>query len=297
MTLRGKTILMTGATGLVGIPTVDALRTAGASVIVLSRRPPKQTEGVIHIPYDLANPPDTTVPEFDAIVYAAASIPTGGLQKESQMQAFDNTLVPFVRFLDRVGDRAKHIVFTSTIDIYGRPNKAEFDESSAADPQTPYALAKLMSEHYLSYFATTHHIDTTILRFSQVYGHNEPKVRVIPYLLDALMHDQPFQLWGNDENKRRFLYAKDAADSIVKALEGPPGTYQIAGDDTISIRALIKLMEEISGKTMTIKHNQADAPQADLLPSNMHAKTMLHWNPRHSMQQGMSEVITSYEQC
>ncbi len=295
MTLRGKTILMTGATGLVGTPTVDALRAAGASVTVLSRRPPKQADGVTHIPYDLAHPPEIDIPAYDAIVYAAASIPTGGLQKESQMQAFDNTLVPFVRFLDRFGEKAQKIVFTSTIDIYGRPTEAEFDESHPTDPQTPYALAKRMSEEYLRYFAAKHEIDTTILRFSQVYGHNEPKVRVIPYLLDALMHDKPFQLWGSDQNKRRFLYADDAADSITKALEGTPGTYQIAGDDTISIRALITLMEEISGKTLTIEHKQADAAQADLLPSNTHAQKVLNWHPAHTMHEGMSEVITSYE--
>lgn len=295
MTLRGKTILMTGATGLVGIPTVAALRSAGASVIILSRRAPTLSDGVTHIPYDLADPPTIEIPTYDAIVYAAASIPTGGLHKESQIQAFENTLVPFVRFLDRFGERAKQIVFTSTIDIYGRPSEAEFDESHKSDPQTPYALAKLMSEEYLQYFATEHGIDTTILRFSQVYGHNEPKVRVIPYLLDALLHKKPFQLWGNDQNERRFLFATDAADSIIRALEGPAGTYQIAGDDTISIRALIELMQEVSGKILTIEHKQADAPQANLLPSNASAKKKLRWNPMHTMRQGITEIITSYE--
>ena len=136
----------------------------------------------------------------------------------------------------------------------------------------------------------------TILRFSQVYGENEPFVRVIPFIVDAAMNNKTFTMWGNPQNKRKFLYAEDAALSVLAGLTyDKDGIFQIAGPEEVTIAQVVQTVEEVTGKKMIIEHKNADSNMVHLTPSTDKAKKELGFEAKMTIKEGLTKVIQSYE--
>lgn len=298
MELKNKKILITGGTGLVGTPLVELLLKAGAHVHCFTRKQRvAEHPNLNYIQYDLrdlrqdAKRPAIT--PVDYIVYIAANIPQLHEKKETIFTAKENTFDPFLSFLEHYGQLAPRIVFTSTIDIYGYPEQLNFAEDTPVDLPTPYALAKYSCEEYLRYYAKTEQKKSVVLRFSQVYGPNEPFVRVIPFIIDAALHNKPFTMWGNPLNRRRFLYARDAARAVLSALAyNMDGTFHIAGKEEIAIEDVVKTVEKITGNRIDITYKNSENPQIHIIPSTKKAETELGFVPETSFFDGMKQILT-----
>ncbi len=295
MDLTGKHILLTGGTGLIGRYATELLLKAGARVTSFTRQE-RQSDNpnLTYVTCDLRhlkeNAPE--VGDIDMIVYIAASIPQLHEKKETVFDAKENTLDPFLHFLKAYGDKAQKIIFTGTIDIYGFPNTDQFDESTPVDPPTPYALAKHACEEYLKFYAKVSNKQHVILRYSQVYGPNEPFVRVIPFIVDAAVNHKQFTMFGNPGNRRKFLYAEDAARAILTAADyDKSDVFQIAGSEEIAIADIVKTVEKITGQTMEVAHKNEDAPAVHLIPSTAKAEALLKFTPETSFEAGIRTVL------
>ena len=234
--------------------------------------------------------------DIDYLIYIAANIPQLHEKKETLLDAKENTLDPFLYVMEYYAHNVKKIVYTSTIDIYGYPGIEQFDENTRIDPPTPYAIAKYAGEEYLKMYAKMNKSSYTILRFSQVYGEKEPFVRVIPFVIDAAMNNKPFTMWGNPQNKRKFLYAEDAAKAVIAGLEYEKnGIFQIAGSEEITIAQIVETVEEVTCKRMIVEHKNADSPMVHLTPSTSLAEKELKFNAETLFKEGIAKVISSYE--
>src|SRR3989338_9028036 len=140
--LKRKTVLVTGGTGLVGRFTVPILLSEGAKVYCISRKKNLRTTGNLsYIEADLRQVKQLTgqiykiiTGPIDAIIYLAASIPSLTGKKETISEAKSNTLDPLTDFLDCFLKTDSRIVYTSTADVYGNPEKTEFGEDLAPAP-------------------------------------------------------------------------------------------------------------------------------------------------------------------
>jgi UDP-glucose 4-epimerase len=304
MSIKNKRILLTGGTGLVGKHVTRLLTDAGAEVVSFTRK--HVTSDNPHVTYitcdlrdlkrlhDEGNLPPLR--DIDYLVYIAANIPQLHEKKETLLDAKENTLDPFLYVMEYYARNVKKIVYTSTIDIYGYPGIEQFDENTRIDPPTPYAIAKYAGEEYLKMYAKMNKSSYTILRFSQVYGENEPFVRVIPFVIDAALHNKSFTMWGNPQNKRKFLYAEDAAKAVIAGLEYEKnGIFQIAGSEEITIAQIVEIVEEVTGKKMIVEHKNADSPMVHLTPSTSLAEKELKFNAKTLFKDGIAKVISSYE--
>ncbi len=304
MTLKDKHILVTGGTGLVGKHVVKLLLDEGARVTCFTRKEiTSDNPNLTYVTCDLkdlkqlkSKDKEPKLDTIDYLVYVAACIPQAHEKKETVLDAKENTLDPFLYVMELYGQNVSKIVFTSTIDIYGYPDKEQFDETTGINPPSPYALAKVASEEYLKYYAKMNKTSFTILRFSQVYGENEPFVRVIPFVIDAAIHNKPFNMWGNPQNKRKFLYAADAAASVIAGLKyDKNGIFQIAGPEEITIHQIVETVEQVTSRKMIVEHKNADSPMVHLTPSTDLAKKELKFEAKTLFKDGISKVIDSYE--
>lgn len=304
MKLKNKKVLVTGGTGLIGIPLVDFLLSMGAEVFCLTRKHiVSKNKKLKYIECDLKQLSKTKADEIkeiigniDYTIYLAASIKLFSQEKETMIEAKENNLDPFLNFLNLLGDLGKKIVFTSTADIYGQPKSTDFSESASENPLTTYAIAKLACEKYLQFYSQLNNKSYVILRLSQVYGPNEPLVRVIPFIINAALKNSPFIFFGNANNRRRFLFVLDVAQAIVKSIfyKGS-GIFNIAGEEQTSIMQAIKVVEKISAKKIKIERKNCDDKQRDILPSYLKAEKLLGFKPEFSFEEGIREVLKNHE--
>lgn len=297
MTLEGKKILVTGGTGLIGSPTVKLLLSKGASVTCLTRVKRRSYHkkltfvqhdlNTTHVPRSIAHK------SFDIGVYLAASIPPLDEPKESLDQAVNNTFKPLTVFLKQFGSQFKCIVFSSSIDVYGYPKSMNYHENTKLNPQTPYALAKHLSELYLEYFTQMNNIRLSVLRFAQVYGPNEQLVRVIPHILNAAKHGKPFKLYGNIRNRRKFLFSEDAAAAICRAAETDVGgVFHIAGSEVVTVGDILSIVERCTGKELQVEYARVKSPISHNVPSTRKAKRLLQFTPNATIYEGLKKTIT-----
>lgn len=300
--LKNKKILVTGGTGFVGRQTVADLTAAGAETVVLTRRALPASGQTRFVTCDLktatAEDYQKILAEygpFDAVLYMAANIPVIGQKKENWAEALDSTLVPLVRFAQSVTGQVKKFVYISSIDVVGVPDRAGYDESCPTPPFTPYGAAKLAGELYLKSLCALSKTAFTALRFAQVYGPREPLLRVIPILLNALETGQEFKLYGTGEEKRRFLYVKDASAAVQAALASEAtGIFNIAGKGEATLLSVIAAAEQISGKKLRISRVDTAAATFDNVPDTQKAARVLGFEPRYSLEEGLKEIIHAH---
>jgi UDP-glucose 4-epimerase len=220
-----KKILIAGGTGFIGQKAAKTLANAGNICYILTRQDKKNTQNIYHIKNDLNTFDEkyfikmqNKYGNFDAAIYMAANILTVNQKKETYIDAVYSTLMPTINFSQVIAPYIKQIVFTSSIDVVGIPKKYLYSENTDKQPITPYAASKLAGEVYLKSIAEQYCQNLTILRFSQVYGYDEPIVRIIPILLNAIQRNTIFNLYGEGKEKRRFLYLDDAVEAVSLAI-------------------------------------------------------------------------------
>lgn len=301
--LKNKKVLVTGGTGFVGRVFVSQLIEQGATVVCLTRQTRPAEQGVLYITCDFtdastfdADQLRSTIGSVDYIVYLSASIPSVAAGKESMRAAKEHNLDPLVFFLETCGECAPTLVFASTVDIYGIPQHESFDESMNIHPESTYAVAKYCGEKYFIYYCETQQKQYTILRFSQIFGPNEPLVRVIPIMLDALIHNKPFVLSGGGQEKRKFLYVADAGRALYAALQAPHNKiYNIAGSEIVSIADVLEMAERIVGKKIQLTATPAARNPVHIIPSCDLATRELGFVSNTSFEEGLRATIASYE--
>lgn len=292
----GKRILVAGGTGFIGKRCVQFLSELGCKISVITRRKYENVENIRYFTADLfdinALRRLETDGDYDYAIYLAANIPLAGEKKETYLEAKCTTLDPLLNFCDLFLSKVKTIIYASSIDVLGDCDKVEYTEQEFINNPTPYGLAKYCGEFYIKIMSEKLGINYKILRFSQVYGPNEPIVRIIPILKKALLENTVFNLYTDGKEKRRFLYVDDAVQSILRCmLSDTCGVYNIAGNDIVSMIDLISKMEKVFDKKL--HYNILNKIKGkDNVPSIEMAKKELLYSPNFSVEMGLENIKT-----
>jgi nucleoside-diphosphate-sugar epimerase len=296
--LNGRKIIVAGGTGFIGKNVVSQLTAHGALCTVITRQNLQDKGSIRYINCDLNDLEQETYcrkfgsEEYDLAIYMAANIPARDMKKESYLDAKKSTLDPFLHFCNMFLPMVKRLIYISSVDALGNINKKNYDENQQPDMPTPYGLAKFCGELYAEQMCRMNHINCIILRFAQVYGGNEPFVRIIPILIDAAKNNKVFTLYTTGEEKRKFLYIKDAVLSVICACinDKATGTFNIAGDGENSINELIDIVNRIYNRPINlIRLNTAIG--LDNIPDITKAKTILGYQPHYYLENGIKEIF------
>ncbi len=129
----------------------------------------------------------------------------------------------------------QHLIFASTSSIYGGNVKMPFVETDPADhPLTIYAATKKAGEAMAHNYAHLWKIPTTTVRFFTVYGPwGRPDMALFRFT-EAILNDEPIDVYGNGEMSRDFTYIDDLVEALVRLVacvpSNPPSRTEAPGD-------------------------------------------------------------------
>lgn len=145
------------------------------------------------------------------------------------------------------------IVYGSTRQIYGRPERLPVDESHPIRPVDVNGIDKHAGEEFHRLYHDLHGMRCCSLRLTNTYG---PRMRIadarqtfVGIWLRSIIEQRPFELWGGDQ-LRDFTYVDDAVEAFLRAAvsETTAGTaFNVGGDDTVSLRRLAELLVAANG--------------------------------------------------
>lgn len=298
-------ILVTGGAGFIGSTLVDRLLADSHQVTVL--------DNLVSGKQDYVNPQanfwqidildDSLVArfkeeKFDLVYHLAAQI---DVRKSVADPVFDNKInvVGGLNLLEACRQSGvKKIIFSSTGGaIYGETDELPTSEYAPAYPLSPYGINKLAFEKYLNYYYQVFSLNYTILRFANVYGPRQYKggeAGVIAIFTEAAAHDKVCYLYGDGLQSRDFVYVDDVVEAMVKAsLIDCRGEVNISTGQEISLLEMIKVIEDVSGKKLKLKKEEARAgEQRRSVLLNRRALETLNWQPQVNFREG---VRRSYE--
>ena len=183
-------------------------------------------------------------------------------------------------------------VFASTSSVYGQTNKVPFVETdSCALPLSPYAASKRAAELLAHVYHNLNSLNTTILRFFNIYG---PRGRpdMLPFLLMQVCLDSSrlLDVYDNGKMQRDWTYIDDAIDALVAALKQPFG-YEIINvgyGSPVSVSQMISIARNISNKGIRVRYANASRAEPSItFCDNSKARNLLGFNPKINVNEGL----------
>lgn len=143
----------------------------------------------------------------------------------------------------------------STDEVYGSLGETGFfTEDTPLQPHSPYSASKTSADLVVMAYRDTYHMPVSITRCSNNYGPYHFPEKLIPLMINNVLHGKKLPVYGEGTNVRDWLYVEDhckAIDLVVR--KGKDGSiYNVGGHNerrnidivkTI-IRTIRRLMEE-----------------------------------------------------
>lgn len=299
MSVAGKRIAVTGATGFVGRYLVERLVGEGAQVLALSRRDVALGEGVECQTTDYSRSSlSTALRGVDAILHLAGRRMTHEDDQLDPGPFFD----PNVRATGALFDAGQEVgitrfVFASTIAVYGPSCPMPYQEDYATQPLNAYALSKRMAEVLLQQKSRGTDIGVACLRLAAIYGHGEKGTPALMRFVDQAARGEVLKLTGNRNYTIDQLYVRDAAHAFVKALavEGFE-VLNIGGGPAASVEKIACAVNDVfhpAGQVDT--SGAASSPAAATWMKIDRAQQKIDWRPDFSLTAGLMDFKASQE--
>ncbi len=193
----------------------------------------------------------------------------------------------------------RHFIFASSSSVYGINKKTPFSEDDPVDLQvSPYATAKRAAELYCKTYNNLYGTPITILRFFTVYGERQRPDMAIRKFAKLIMEGKPIPMFGDGSSIRDYTYINDCIDCISTVVEKPMDfeIINIGSGRTITLKQLIRVLKEISGRKIAIKkfaEQTGDVPvtYADISK----AERLLDYKPTVTIEEGVRRFFEWYK--
>lgn len=249
-----KKVLVTGANGFIGRHLITSLKARGCNITALvhDRKdiPPEWDDNVkVHVGNITDKASIECISNNIDVVFHLASYVHKIPKSEEEIRLVNRVNVDGTKnLLESLGLSLKHIIFFSSVSVYGADSGMNIDETVETNPITPYGITKLKAEAMIRDWGKDNGIKTTILRLPLVYG---PGNKGNIYTLIEGVDRGRFVMMGNGENKRSFAYvgnAVDAALSVVDHEETDGEVYIVTDGIDYTVKELYGVIAKGFGK-------------------------------------------------
>ena len=198
------------------------------------------------------------------------------------------------------------VVFTSTRQLYGKPDYLPVDEKHLLRPVDVNGINKMAGEWYHILYNNVYGVRSCALRLTNTYG---PGMRIkdarqtfLGIWVRLVVENKPFEVWGG-EQLRDYTYVDDVVDALLTAAVHPNAEgriFNLGGDCVISLRDTAKLLVEANGGgEFTIREFPAERKRIDIgdyYSDYSLIRSTLGWEPKVSLQDGLAKTIAFYRE-
>ena len=294
----GSRILVTGGSGFIGSHLVRTLLDRGHDVVVadLVGHP---DERVTSLAIDLTAPDaieEVVQPGLDGVVHLAAV--TSVLRSVEKPIA---TLELNVMVTAKLVERARQLgvpnfVFASSAAVFGQSEAYPYDEGTSLSPLTPYGATKAAAEMVLSPYSAGNDIICNTLRFTNTYGPGMgAKDSVVPRLCRCIRAGKTFDIYGEGDLVRDYLFVDDAVAAVLLAL-GPqlPSPLVLGSRRSLSVLELVDAFRQVTGEAVPVRHVEAKAGEMKAVIVDPSLAQSWGWQPTVSFEEGLARTWATW---
>lgn len=290
-------MLVTGATGLIGRAVCVRLGRDRRSVLGthFRRDPPPAADGVRWVRVDLREPGTIeAMGELSAVIHLAAQLPDAGRNDERQAAATNRAIDENV--IGAALARRVPVIYASGGSLYaGPPPVSGWGEQAATAPVGPYLQEKAWAEVRGMTLARESGAGFTALRINAPYGPEQRARTVMQIFVEQALAGGPVTYLGTGSREQDFTYEVDVADAGVAALDGPGGTFNVAGGEPVTMRRLAEMIAESAGldRDAVLPAGRPDPQEGRRVAFDLRQSAqLLGWAPRVRLVDGISRCLS-----
>ncbi|HJT69068.1 MAG TPA: SDR family oxidoreductase [Terriglobales bacterium] len=305
--------LITGIAGFIGSSLARAVLEQGDRVIGIDNFSTGKRENIAEIldqidfrEADLLNPHalNEACRGVDCIFHEAAlpSVPKSIVDPLASNRAnVDATLQLLIAARDA---KVKRVVYAASSSAYGDAPSLPKREDMLPDPISPYAVAKLAGEHYMTSFFRCYGLETVSLRYFNIFGPRQDACSayagvLAKFITQMLDGEQPI-IFGDGAQSRDFTYIDNAVHANLLAAKAPASqvageVFNVATGARFDLNQTFQLLREITGysgdvayrpeRAGDVKHSLADLSKAERL---------LGFKPCVDFEEGLRRTVEWY---
>ncbi|MBT2224413.1 UDP-glucose 4-epimerase GalE [Nonomuraea sp. NEAU-A123] len=314
-------VLISGGAGFIGSTVASACLDAGITPVILDnlvtgRR--EFAEGRTFYEGDIADGAlvdkiFAEQPGIEAVIHCAALIvvPDSVADPVGYYRANVTKSLEFVDHLLRNG--CPRMIFSSSASIYRTGDDHTVDESSALDPQSPYARTKAVCEAMFADIAATRPIRVLSLRYFNPIG-ADPAMRTglqlrrpshaLGKMIGAHEEGVPFEITGTDYSTRDgsgirdYVHVWDLAAAHVAALQrfdalsDAEAVINLGTGSGTTVRELVDAFNRVVARPVeVVETERRPGDVAGAYTRSDLADRLLGWRPRYSIEDGIRHSL------
>jgi UDP-glucose 4-epimerase len=205
----------------------------------------------------------------------------------------------------RKNNRAVKIIYTSTRQLYGKPNYLPVDEKHIAGPTDANGINKLCGELYHILYNNVYGVRAVSLRLTNTYGPRQllkhSRQGFIGWFIRRIVEGEEIQLFGDGSQVRDFNYVDDVVDAMLLAAareEANGLIFNLGGSEPISLKSLVDLMVEVNGggryRLVPFPPDKKVIDIGDFYGDFSKIRTTLGWTPRTTLREGLLTTFDFY---
>lgn len=198
------------------------------------------------------------------------------------------------------------IIFTSTRQLYGKPDYLPVDERHPIRPVDANSINKWSGEQYHILYNNVHGIRASVLRLTNTYG---PGMRVkdarqtfVGIWIRQLLEGKPIKVFGDGTQLRDFNYVDDCVDAILTSAANDAAdgrVYNVGSAEVVSLNELAEMMVSL-GYGGTFERVPFPADRAAIDIGDYYAdfsliNVQLGWQPKVGLRQGLEATLSFYK--
>jgi len=296
--------LVTGGAGFIGSNIAEALVEKGHDVVVLDNfylGRKNNLSAIINkielVEGDIINRKkvDEVMKGVDFVFHQAAASSSPMFIEDLENSVYVN-VNGFINILESARKHdVKRVMYASSSSIYGNQD-GPLKEDMRVIPPNFYASTKLMNEHTAFSYHHQYGLELVGFRYMSVYGpHEESKgifANIVSQFLWWMREGKRPVIYGNGNQGRDFVFAKDVASANILAMEKSKLGNEVLNVGTgkeVTLNELVVILNKILGKSIKPEYvenkvkNYILSQRADITK----IKNVLGWEPKFLLEDGI----------
>ena len=316
----GKTVFVTGASGIVGSWLVRALLGAQVTVVALVRDEDPRSElvrsgddrRVVRVTgslEDVVTLERALVQyEVDVVFHLGAQTQVRHAQRQP-LATLESNVRGTYNLLEAVRRAARPVealIVASSDKAYGSSATLPYTETHPLAGRNVYDASKSAADLIATSYGISYELPIGVARCANIYGGGDLNWdRIVPGTIRSLLRGEPPVIRSDGTLQRDYLYVDDAVSAYLAlgaALMsgGERGeAFNFGNDEPVTVLDLVDHIRRAVGRTALAPVIQSDAPNeipAQWLDSTK-ARTRLGWVPAFGLSDGLSKTVEWYRQA
>lgn len=200
--------------------------------------------------------------------------------------------------------KVKRVVYAGSSSAYGDTPTLPKHEAMPPNPISPYAVAKLASEYYMSTFYRCYGLETVSLRYFNIFGPRQdpgsPYSGVLAKFITQMLNGEQPTIFGDGAQSRDFTFIDNVASANLLAAKAPAEKaagqmFNVATGQRFDLNQTFQLLKKIIGYRGEVKYSpERSGDVKHSLAELSRIEEHLGYKPLVNFEEGLRRTVDWY---